>query len=146
LRLWKFFSCNSNYANELKRAITKTVRILIGEEENMSPALLTQISRIIENPDQIPPLDEMDKLRYDDSWYRIIRGANGINFRRLYMMPTVLLWASNAKIYEIESRLMKLSRATDDAVIETETRESYKIIRNYCIMIEYSSRFRDRKI
>ena len=63
-------------------------------------------------------LDQLDALRRDDSWRRIIRGTSGVNFRSDKILLTVVLWASNAKAHVLESRLQKLARADEEKIVE----------------------------
>lgn len=121
----------------IQTALTKCMEVWITYEQNLLQDLRTYVTELIHNPRLMPDLARFDELRLEDGWFRIVRGASGSSFKRMYILPTVILWASNAKMHEVEERLARAAKASDQRLANIEMEECGKIISRYCMAVEY---------
>ena len=101
-----------------------------------------EIAQITTNQNHPIDLNNLDKLRKKDTWSRLSRGEFDIDINREYILPTVLLYAANSKMHELEARLLKANKTEDQLIRNKETQENSEIVENYCISIEYINQFK----
>ncbi|MBI2271685.1 MAG: hypothetical protein HYU69_15185 [Bacteroidetes bacterium] len=126
-------------------SIITTMKQWTEAEENLGENLMKNIIPIIEGKQKTINLAEWDNSRIDDALKRISRGEINTTFKPRIILPTVLLYATNAKIHELEARLIKIGKSTDQTIKQKEKEAAHAIIKNYVTTIAYSSTWKHQE-
>lgn len=145
----EFFANDSDEYQCLRQGLRVAIGVLLTEEVNLGDTFRQELGRIATDFSHPIDLSILDNLRINDAWTRVSRGEIDSNIHREYILPTVLLYLSNAKIHEIEGRLKRAARTEDPLIKSKETSEAKGEIRKYCVALEYLDKFQaqeERKI
>lgn len=117
--------------NSLKKVFTKWLEY----EENICEELKNEIFKINQEEIMILNLKRYDEIRKHEGWVRIFRGSEVKKINsKLY--PTIILYISNAKIHELEGRIINYQKLniTDS---EEKRNEAKKLLIKMLIIIEF---------
>jgi hypothetical protein len=123
--------------NHLRWSLNNCLLVWQNQEENLSNRMITEIANLTTDQNIEPNLKQLDEIRRNDNWTRLSRGELNSDFKRSYILPTVLLYASNAKVHEIEERLKKVRQTQDELVRKGETVKITDLLSNYMGCMEY---------